>query len=316
MILEEAGLLQIVRHVVIHGFFIKSGLEFEPDLLIALAAMYAKSGEVQVAKSLFDQVPFPNVILWNTMISEYGKNGCTNEAVDLLRKMISVKARPDSVTLRSAILAFAQVGVLELAIWMDDYVRWSEFQGDVLVNTALIVMFAKCGSIRHAKMVFDRIPCKDVSHVLVDEGRKYFHSMRTDYYGIEPRHQHYACVVDLLGCAGYLDEAYNFVSSALLTACKIHGNVRLGEYAAERVFALDPMNAGHYLQLSNIYASAGMWKDVSKVGVLMKERGLVKALGYSLIEINGRLQAFRVGDKSHSKSKEILAMLEKLVGKL
>ncbi|KAL6001508.1 hypothetical protein ACLOJK_007246 [Asimina triloba] len=355
----------------IHGFVIKSGLEFEPDLLIALTAMYAKSGEVQVAKSLFDQVPFPNVILWNTMISGYAKNGYANEAVDLFRKMISVKARPDSITLRSAILAFAQVGVLELAIWMDDYVRWSEFQGDVFVNTALIDMFAKCGSISHAKMVFDRVPYKDVvmwsamiasyglhghgheainlfhrmklamvepndvtfvsllsacNHSgLVDEGWKYFHSIRT--YGIEPRHQHYACVVDLLGRAGYLDEAYNFVLSmpmepavtvwgALLTACKIYGNVRLGEYAAEKVFALDPMNAGHYVQLSNIYASAGMWKDVLKVRVLMKERGLVKALGYSLIEINGRLQAFRVGDKSHPRSKEILAMLEKLEGKL
>ncbi|XP_058108175.1 pentatricopeptide repeat-containing protein At3g12770-like [Magnolia sinica] len=356
----------------IHGCVIKSGLEYEPDLLIALTAMYAKCGEVQVAKSLFDWLPLPNVILWNAMISGFAKNGYANEAVELFRKMISTNAKPDSVTLRSVILACAQVGVLDLAKWMDDYVSMSEFHYDVFVNTALIDMYAKCGSISHARMVFNRIPDKDVvvwsamiasyglhghgheainlfhcmklanvepndvtfvsllsacNHSgLVDEGWKYFHCMKRDHR-IEPRHQHYACVVDLLGRAGYLDEAYEFVLNmpmepavtvwgALLSACKIYGNVRLGEYAAERVFTLDPLNAGHYVQLSNLYASAGLWNDVSKVRVLMKERGLVKALGYSLIEINGKLQAFRVGDKSHPRSKEILAMLEKLERKL
>ncbi|XXG55453.1 hypothetical protein AAC387_Pa03g3119 [Persea americana] len=351
----------------VHSCVIKSGLELEPDLLIALTAMYAKCGQVQVAKSLFDHMSMPRVILWNAMISGYAKNGYANEAVELFRKMVSTNARPDSITLRSVILACAQVGVLELGIWMDDYVSRSEYRDDVFVNTALIDMYAKCGSIRHSRIVFERIPSKDVvvwsamissyglhghgheaidlfhkmklarvepndvtfvgllsacNHSgLVDEGWKYFHCMRD--YGIEPRHQHYACVVDLLGRAGYLDEAYDFVMSmpmkpevtvwgALLSACKIYGNVRLGRYAAEQVFALDPLNAGHYVQLSNLYASAGLWNDVSKVRVLMKERGLVKALGYSLIEINGKLQSFRVGDKSHPRSKEIFVMLEEL----
>ncbi|XP_077236083.1 pentatricopeptide repeat-containing protein At3g12770-like [Tasmannia lanceolata] len=355
----------------IHGCVVKSGFELEQDLLIALTAMYAKCGEVEVAKSLFDQMSMPSVILWNAMISGYAKNGYANEAVELFRKMISTSARPDSVTVRSVILASAHVGCLELGRWMEDYISRSEFRYDIFVNTALIDMYAKCGSVISARILFDRIPNKDVvvwsamivgyglhghgheainlfhdmvragvepndvtfigllsacNHSgLIDEGWKYFHSMWD--HGIEPRHQHYACVVDLLGRAGYLDEAYEFVVKmpmepavtvwgALLSACKIYGNVSLGEYAAERVFALDPLNAGHYVQLSNLYASAGMWNDVAKVRVLMKERGLTKALGYSLIEINGKLQAFRVGDKSHPRSKEIFEMLEKLERKL
>ncbi|CAI0449089.1 unnamed protein product [Linum tenue] len=86
-------------------------------------------------------------------------------------------------------------------------------------------------------------------------------------YSIQPRHQHYACVVDLLGRAGYLDRAYEFIRNmpmepglsiwgALLTACKIHQHVPLGELAAERLFSLDPYSTGHHVQLSNIYASA------------------------------------------------------------
>ncbi|CAN1270641.1 Pentatricopeptide repeat-containing protein At3g12770 [Linum perenne] len=154
---------------------------------------------------------------------------------------------------------------------------------------------------------------------LVEEGWKLFHCMRE--YGIEPRHQHYACVVDLLGRAGFLDRAYEFIRNmpiepgvsvwgALLTACKIHRHVTLGEYAAERIFSLDQFSTGHHVQLSNIYASARMWDHVSKMRVLMKGKGLSKDLGYSSIEINGKPQVFQVGDKSHPRFTEIL---EKLV---
>ncbi|KAF8401074.1 hypothetical protein HHK36_014377 [Tetracentron sinense] len=356
----------------IHSCVIKLGFEFEPDLLISLTAMYAKCGEVIVAKSLFDQMEIPNVILWNAMISGYAKNGCADEAINLFRKMISKNIRTDSVTASSTILACAQVGSLELARWMDDYINRSEYRNDVFVNTALIDMYAKCGSVDFARSVFDRTPDKDVvvwsamivgyglhgrgheainlfhamkyagvepndvtfvgllsacNHSgLVQKGWEYFHCMKKEY-GIEPRHQHYACVVDLLGRAGYLDEAYEFIMKmpiepavtvwgALLSACKIYRHVTLGEYAAERVFMLDPLNAGHYVQLSNLYASARMWDCVAKVRVMMREKGLSKDLGYSLIEINGKLQAFHVGDKSHPKSKEIFEELEKLERKL
>ncbi|KAL6995293.1 hypothetical protein U1Q18_005429, partial [Sarracenia purpurea var. burkii] len=64
----------------IHGCVIKMGLELEPDLRIGLTAMYAKCGQVMVAKSLFDQLELHNVILWNAMISGYAKNGYPDEA--------------------------------------------------------------------------------------------------------------------------------------------------------------------------------------------------------------------------------------------
>lgn len=355
----------------VHGCLIKMGLEFEPDLLISLTAMYAKSGQVMVARTFFDQTKTSNVILWNVMISGYAKNGYAEEAVELFREMISKDIRMDSVTMNSTILACAQVGSLELARWIDDYVRMNDCRNDIFVNTALIDMYAKCGNVDFARMVFDRTPDKDVvvwsamvmgyglhgrgqeaidlyyameqagvnpndvtfvgllsacNHSgLVEEGWKLFHSMKD--YGIEPRHQHYACVVDLLGRAGFVDKAYDFIMNmpilpgvsvwgALLGSCKIYRRVSLGEYAAEQLFSLDPYNTGHYVQLSNLYASARMWDHVAKVRVLMKEKGLSKDLGYSLIEINGKLQAFRVGDKSHPRSKEIYEELDNLERRL
>ncbi|KAA8524531.1 hypothetical protein F0562_010954 [Nyssa sinensis] len=355
----------------VHGCVIKMGLEFEQDLRIALTAMYAKCRQVMVAKSLFDQMEVPNVILWNAMISGYAKNGYAEEAVDLFRGMISKNIRPDSVTVTSTILACAQVGSLEQARWMDDYISNSDYRNDVFVNTALIDMYAKCGSVELARKVFNQTLNKDVvvwsamivgyglhgrgreaidlfyamkqagvnpndvtfiglltacNHsCLVEEGWEFFHSMRD--YRIEPRHQHYACVVDLLGRAGYLNQAFDFIMNmpiepavsvwgALLSACKIYRHVTLGEYAAEQLFSLDPLNTGHYVQLSNLYASVRLWDRVAKVRVLMRERGLSKDLGYSMIEINGKLQAFRIGDKSHPKSKEIFEEIESLERRL
>lgn len=355
----------------IHGCVVKMGLEFELDILISLTAMYSKCGQVMAARSLFDQMEVPNVMLWNAMISGYAKNGYANEAVELFQKMISKNIRTDSITVRLAILACAQVGSLELAKWMGEYIHKTKYRGDVFVNTALIDMFAKCGSIDLAREVFDQTLDKDVvvwsamivgyglhgqgrdaidlfctmkqagvapndvtfvglltacNHSgLVEEGWNFFRSMKD--YGIEPRHQHYSCVVDLLGRSGHLNEAYDFIKTmpiepgvsvwgALLGACKIYRSVTLGEYAAEQLFSLDPFNTGHYVQLSNLYASLRMWDHVAKVRVLMREKGLSKDLGYTLIEINGKLQAFRVGDKSHPRYKEIFEELESLERRL
>ena len=355
----------------IHGCVVKMGLEYEPDLLISLTSMYAKCGQVMVARFFFDQTKIPNVMMWNVMISGYAKNGYANEAVGLFQEMIFKNVRTDSITVRLTILACAQVGSLELGEWMGDYINKTEYRNDVFVNTALIDMFAKCGSIDLAREVFDRTLDKDVvvwsamivgyglhgrgrqaidifhamkqagvfpndvtfvglltacNHSgLVEEGWKFFHSMK--YYGIKARHQHYSCVVDLLGRSGHLNEAYDFIMNmpiepgvsvwgALLGACKIYRHVTLGEYAAEQLFSLDPYNTGHYVQLSNLYASCRLWDRVSKVRILMREKGLSKDLGYSLIEINGKLQAFRVGDKSHPRFREISEELESLERRL
>jgi pentatricopeptide repeat protein len=355
----------------VHGCLVKMGLEFEPDLVISLTSMYAKSGQVMVARSFFDKMKKPNVILWNAMISGYAKNGHAEKAVELFREMITRSIRIDSITLRSAILACTQVGSLELAKWMDSYISESDYRNHVFVNTALIDMFAKCGSVDFARMVFDRTPNKDVviwsamivgyglhgrvreaidayrsmekagvvpndvtflglltacNHSgLVQEGWKLFHHMRD--YGIEPGSHHYSCVVDLLGRAGQLEQAYDFIKKmpiepgtsvwgTLLSSCKIHRNVTLGEYAAKKLFQLDPYEIGHYVQLSNLYASARLWDRVAQVRVLMREKGLIKGLGHSLIEINGKLEAFHVGDKSHPRSKEIYEELESLERRL
>ncbi|CAK9139031.1 unnamed protein product [Ilex paraguariensis] len=128
---------------------------------------------------------------------------------------------------------------------------------------------------------------------LVEEGLCFFDSMVNDY-SLVPSPDHYACMVDLLGRSGKLKVAYELIKSipiephagawgALLGACKLHCDIELGEEVARRLFELEPHNAGNYVVLSNIYAAADQWLDVSLLRSKMSERGIRKIPGCSWI---------------------------------
>ncbi|XP_026432469.1 pentatricopeptide repeat-containing protein At1g20230-like [Papaver somniferum] len=155
-----------------------------------------------------------------------------------------------------------------------------------------------------------------------EEGWNYFKSMSIDY-GIDARIEHYACMITLLGRSGRIEEAYSVVKTipfepdaciwgALLSFCKVHGNVRLGEIAANKLFKLEPDNPGNYVLLSNIYATKGLWKEVNRVRDAMKRLGLRKNPGYSWIELKDKVHTLLAGDRTHPQSVQILERLDKL----
>lgn len=159
-----------------------------------------------------------------------------------------------------------------------------------------------------------------------DEGWYWFQAIQ-HRFNIEPGVEHYSCMVDLLGRAGLLDRAYDLITKmkvkpdfvvwgSLLAACRIHKNVKLGEISASKLFELDSNNCGYYVLLSNIYADAGRWKDVERMRILMKNRGLVKTPGFSLVELKGRVHIFLVGDKEHPEHEKTYAYLAKISVKL
>ncbi|KAF8414219.1 hypothetical protein HHK36_002219 [Tetracentron sinense] len=157
---------------------------------------------------------------------------------------------------------------------------------------------------------------------LVSEGWKYFSSMTRDY-GIQPRGKHYAAMVDLLGRAGRLHEAYEFVRNspceehsviwgALLGACRIHGDLELVKLAAKKCFELEPENAGKHVVLSNTYATFGLWENVKEVREVMRVSGVKKEPGYSWIEVRREVHTFLAGDKSHRQTEQIYETIKEL----
>ncbi|OVA07659.1 Pentatricopeptide repeat [Macleaya cordata] len=157
---------------------------------------------------------------------------------------------------------------------------------------------------------------------LVKEGLICFELMRR-VYGLKPKLQHYGCMVDLLGRAGFLEEARNLIEvmpiepndviwRTLLSSCMNHENFEMGVKVANYLIELDSTKSSSYVLLSNIYAGFGMWSDVSRVRMMMKERDIRKVPGCSWIELEGTVHEFVVGDKSHPQVREIYSVLDKL----
>ncbi|KAI3904629.1 hypothetical protein MKW98_014809 [Papaver atlanticum] len=157
---------------------------------------------------------------------------------------------------------------------------------------------------------------------LVEEAYQFFKSMKKDF-SITPKLEHYSCIVDLLGRAGKLKEAYDLINKmpvkpdsvvwgALLGACSFYGNVELAEKAVNSLLELEPQNPGVYVILSNIYASAGRWDGVARARKLMKGNQITKAAGHSIIEVDGNVHKFIVEDKSHPNSVDIYLVLHEV----
>lgn len=161
---------------------------------------------------------------------------------------------------------------------------------------------------------------------LVREGDEIFKSMVLDH-GFEPLPEHHACMVDILGRAGRLEQALEFIIrmpvepgvvvwGSLLGACMNHKDTRIARVASKKIFELDPGNTGYYVLLSNIYSADRNFPKAAMVRQVVKNRKLEKTPGCTLIEIGETTHVFTASDRSHPRANEIYAMLDKLTRKM
>ncbi|CAN5972805.1 unnamed protein product [Sphagnum jensenii] len=209
---------------------------------------------------------------------------------------------------------------------------------DVVSWTAMIQGHVKCGHGQKALELYQQmqregVDINDATFVcllstcnhasLVYEGLSYFDSMGS-VYSISTTVEHYACIVDLLGRSGHLQEALDLIQTmpfqpnaavwmALLSSCRIHSDVGMGEHIAKQALEADPGNAAGYVLLSNIYAAAGKWDLRANIQQQRKERGMKKNLGHTWIEVNNKVHTFVVDDQDHPCMLEIHAELERLL---
>ncbi|XP_020599889.1 pentatricopeptide repeat-containing protein At1g56690, mitochondrial-like [Phalaenopsis equestris] len=158
---------------------------------------------------------------------------------------------------------------------------------------------------------------------MVKEGREIFKSMSLNSL-VRPTAEHYACMVDMLGRAGQVDEAMELVNNmhveadavvwgALLGACRIHKNLEIAEIAAKKLLQLEAWNSGPYILLSNIYASSRRWEDVAKLRKAMSLRNVSKSPGCSWLEVDKIVHMFTGGDLiAHPEKQIIISLLERL----
>nr|DAD36428.1 TPA_asm: hypothetical protein HUJ06_007069 [Nelumbo nucifera] len=238
------------------------------------------------------------------------------------------------VPIRNALIEmYSKCGILEWSLHVFDHTKVK----DVVTWTALISALGMYGQGKKALRAFAEMEATGIvpdhvtfvaiifacSHAgLVKEGLACFNQMKNDY-NIEPRIEHYACIVDLLSRSGLLSEAEEFILAmpfnpdasiwgSLLSACRINSGTQITERVLEHILAMSSSDTGYYVLASNIYASLGKWDQVRKIRKSIKDRGLKKDPGCSWIEIRNRVYVFGTGNRAVEQSEEIYQLLRKL----
>lgn len=241
--------------------------------------------------------------------------------------------------LASLIDMYAKCGQIEFALKV--FCNERDLRRKVWPWNAIIGGFSMHGKSKEAIEIFEQMKLEKVSPNkvtfiallnacshgnMVDEGRGYFESM-TSFYGMEPEIEHYGCMVDLLGRAGFLEEAEEIISSmpmapdaaiwgALLGACKIHKDMERGERIGKILRELDPDHMGCSVLLANIYSASRRWNEAKVVREEIELNGRKKIPGCSSIELNGVCHQFLVGDRSHPQTKQLYLFLDEMTTKL
>ncbi|XP_077243171.1 pentatricopeptide repeat (PPR) superfamily protein [Tasmannia lanceolata] len=352
-----------------HGSIIRNGYMSSVMVCTNLVRAYSGNGSMETARRVFDEMAVRDLVAWNAMISCYSQAGLHDEALKIYDWMRILDVGLDEFTVVGLLSSCAHVGGLDIGVWMHRFADKNGFSHNVFVGNALIDMYAKCGVLDGACLVFDKMERRDVftwnsmimglgvhgrgdqairffrrmlmagirpnsitflgllcgcSHQgLIEEGVEYFRMMSSEF-DLKPGVKHYGCMVDLFGRAGKLEDALGIIENSnssddpvlwrtLLSACKIHGNVEMGEVAMRNLVRIEGGNAGDCVLLSRIYAELGDGQGVSRMRKMIKYKGIKTTPGWSWIEVDGNIRKFIVGDKSHCDSKEIYLKLKEMI---
>uniref|UniRef100_A0A0D9ZHK9 Pentatricopeptide repeat-containing protein n=1 Tax=Oryza glumipatula TaxID=40148 RepID=A0A0D9ZHK9_9ORYZ len=255
----------------------RSGVKPDEITMMSVISACANVGALDKARCIHSFVENHRLCkilpIGNALIDMFSKCGSFTLALDVFNAM----PQKNVVTWTSMITASAMHGDGRSALTLFENMKSEGIQPNGV--TFLGLLYACC----HAG--------------LVEEGRLLFKIM-VQQYRIEPMHEHYGCMVDLLGRAKLLGHAADLIQSmhlrpnvviwgSLLAACRMHGDLELGAFAAKKILELDPIHGGAQVLLSNIYAEYGNWNDV-KEGLSKKDYEKKKELAAS--EITKKLE--------------------------
>ncbi|XP_020089937.1 pentatricopeptide repeat-containing protein At4g30700-like [Ananas comosus] len=307
----------------------------------AMISGYAQSGLTETAISLFREMQVlnvrPNAVTVTSILSACAQLGALSLGKWVHRIITEEDLELNVYVLTALIDMYAKCGRITEARNIFDEM----LEKNVVSWNAMILGYGLHGQGLEALKLFDDMLASHIapssvtflsvlyacSHGgLIDEGHRVFESMTSDY-GLKPTQEHYTCMVDLLGRAGRLNEAFEFINKfpessspgvwgALLSACMIHKETNLAQLASTKLFELEPENSGYYVLLSNIYSAKRNYSEAALVRAEAKTKKTAKTPGYTLIEIGDVPHIFTAGDRTHAQSTAIYSMLEKMTVKM
>ncbi|XP_047338500.1 pentatricopeptide repeat-containing protein At1g77170, mitochondrial-like [Impatiens glandulifera] len=251
----------------------RTGLRPDDVTMVCVTSSCGSLGDLnlslQLHKCIYQAKTFErsDLLMLNSLIDMYGKCG----RMDLANRVFSRMEERNVSSWTSMIVGYGMHGHVNEALDCFSLMREARVRPNYITFVGVLSACVHGGR--------------------VGEGKRYFEMMKNEY-GIEPRLQHYGCMVDLIGRAGLFEEAKEMVLNmpmesnvvvwgSLMGACEKYGNVEMGEFVAKRLIELEPWNEGVYVVLSNIYANHGLWEDVERMRGFMKDRRLDKIPAYS-----------------------------------
>lgn len=239
-----------------------------------------------------------DLVVATSLVDLYGKWGRMEDARDVFDQM----PRKNVITWNALIGGYAYHGMGCMAVKMFDRMVKEGFVPNHVTFLALLIACVYSG--------------------MSKKGRSIFENMQE--YKVKPRAMHYACIVDLLGREGLLQEALDLIQkapcgptrnmwAALLRACRAHENVELGLYAAERLYCMDPRKLSNYVVLLNLYLKRGRMQDAERVIDTLTKQGLEPSVSYTWMEVKKKPYRFFTGDKSHPQSVHIYQKIDELM---
>ncbi|XP_017250448.1 pentatricopeptide repeat-containing protein At3g14730 [Daucus carota subsp. sativus] len=364
----------------LHGFVVKMGYDSAVAVSNAFIDLYGKCKCVDDAVRIFETMHEKDIFSWNSVICVHEQRGDYYGTLRFLKRMVFAGMQPDLVTVTTALPACAHLAALRIGSAIHGFIvtnglvkhKDSKALDNLHIDNAIMYMYAKCGSLSVARLIFDKMGNKDTaswnimimgygmqgfgtkaldtfsrmceaqmkpndatfvgilsacSHGgLLSQGRMFLDHMQP-IYGVVPTIEHYSCVIDMLGRAGQLEEAYKLLITmpvkgnpvvwrAFLAACRLHGNADLAGIAANIIYKFEPFHCGSYVLISNVYGAEGRYEDVSEIRHTMREHNLKKTPGCSWIELSNGVHVFVTGDRTHAEDYHIYAALKHLTSSL
>ncbi|KAA8521468.1 hypothetical protein F0562_012141 [Nyssa sinensis] len=219
-----AEYVDVLKGKEIHGYAIRHG--FDADLFIgsSLIDMYANCNRVEDSHRVFYLLPQQDSVSWNSIIAGCVQNGLFDEGLKLFRQMLMVKIKPRHVSFSSIMPACAHLTTLHLGKQLHGYIIRGGFDDNVFIASSLVDMYAKCGNIRIARWIFNKMEEHDMvswtamimGHALhghVHEAVSLFKQMEME--GVKPNYVAFVAVLTACSHAGLIDEAWKYFNSMI-----------------------------------------------------------------------------------------------------
>ncbi|GFQ03331.1 putative pentatricopeptide repeat-containing protein at2g01510 [Phtheirospermum japonicum] len=239
----------------IHAQTTLTNADLEIQVANALIDMYAKCGKFPEANTLFKKLPCKNSVSWTAMISAHVQQGLNDEALDLFNEMRRDNIRGDQATFASTIKALSNLALISLGKQLHSCVISSGFVSNVFCSSALLDMYAKCGSLKDAVKVFDEMPERNTiswnamisAYAQNGDGRATINSFaEMAGSGFKPDHVSFLGVLTACSHNGLVDEALNYFDTMT------------------RVYDLVPRKE-HYISLVDVLCRRGRFGEAEEL---------------------------------------------------